>query len=356
MSTLAVSSAITTLPAVSIAASAAPERALAWVYAATSSAPLSRARLFSVHWVLVTAFASQLPADAGSWLRQQEMFRTAIGSLVTTSRTAMPAQTQLWNAWHQCSAPLIRTGPCASSAVPMPFVPTAHSDQQNQGARLDVGWLWRAWPWSPHSARIRPVASVTVTTPPTLPTSWATDAARKPELGEDDVVFGRVVDLRDGDRSLGRGAGRPGTAPGSDARRSPPRAGHPGLDPRPARTVPTPRARCPCPGSPTWARADVHPSWWRTAFGPSPARDGRAVPLVAAGPTADRALRRASSCSFLVRAVSRVRTGTPTISTSLGLRHTLSEPRAGKLPASGPERAPWRVVTARATDSRWPRV
>jgi hypothetical protein len=44
---------------------------------------------------LVAAFASQLPADAGSGVRQLEMFRTAIGSLVTTSRTAMPAQTQL---------------------------------------------------------------------------------------------------------------------------------------------------------------------------------------------------------------------------------------------------------------------
>ncbi|PZG90429.1 hypothetical protein C1I97_30560 [Streptomyces sp. NTH33] len=41
---------------------------------------------------MVTAFASQLPTDAGSRLRQQQMLRTAIGSLVTTSRTAMPAQ------------------------------------------------------------------------------------------------------------------------------------------------------------------------------------------------------------------------------------------------------------------------
>jgi hypothetical protein len=128
---------------------------------------------------MVTAFASQLPAEAGSWLRQHEMFRTAIGSIVTTSRTATPAPTQLWNAWHQCSAPLIGTGPCASSAVPMPFVPTAHSDQQNQGARLESLAL-ASVAWSPHSARIRPVASVTVTTPPRLPTSCATDAARKP--------------------------------------------------------------------------------------------------------------------------------------------------------------------------------
>src|SRR5919112_4406792 len=118
----------------------------------------------------MTAFASHPSADAGSWLRQQEMFRTAIGSLVTTSRTAMPAQAQLWNAWHQCSAPLIDTGPCASSAVPMPFVPTAYSDQQNQGARLESLALVIV-AGSPHSARIRPVASVTVTTPPTVPTS-----------------------------------------------------------------------------------------------------------------------------------------------------------------------------------------
>jgi hypothetical protein len=128
---------------------------------------------------LATAFASQPPAAAGSWLRQQEMFRTAIGSLVTTSRTAIPAHTQLWNAWHQCSAPLISTGPCASSAVPMPFVPAAHSDQQNQGARLASVAL-ASVAWSPHSARIRPVASVTVTTPPRCPTSCATEAAQKP--------------------------------------------------------------------------------------------------------------------------------------------------------------------------------
>jgi hypothetical protein len=144
----------TTLPAVSIATSAALERALAWVYATTNSAPLSWARLLSVHWVFVTAFASHPPADAGSWLRQQEMFRTAIGSLVTTSRTAMPAQTQLWNAWHQCSAPLINTGPCVSSTVPMPFVPGAHSDEQNQGARLASKAL-ASVAWSLHSARIR---------------------------------------------------------------------------------------------------------------------------------------------------------------------------------------------------------
>src|SRR3954468_6111558 len=95
MSTLAVSSAITTLPAVSTAASAVVEWALACVYAASSWAPLSRARVRRVHCVLAAAFASQLPADGGSGVRQHEMFRTAIGSLVTTSRTAMPAQTQL---------------------------------------------------------------------------------------------------------------------------------------------------------------------------------------------------------------------------------------------------------------------
>src|SRR5919202_1657338 len=106
------------------------------------------------------------------------MFSTAIGSLITTSRTATPAQDQLWNPSHQCSGPLISTGPYASSAVPMPLVPAAHSDQQNQGARLESVAL-ASVAWSPHSARIRPVASATVTTPPRLLTSCATDAERK---------------------------------------------------------------------------------------------------------------------------------------------------------------------------------
>ena len=110
---------------------------MAWVNAATSSAPLSRARRFNVLWVRVTAFASQPPADPGSGVRQQDTFSTAMGSLVTTSRTATPAQTQLWNASHQCSGPLTSTGPCASSAVPMPLVPAAHSDQQYHGARWE---------------------------------------------------------------------------------------------------------------------------------------------------------------------------------------------------------------------------
>lgn len=105
--------------------------------------PLSRARLCSVLCVLATALASQTPADPGSWVRQQEMFSTAIGSLVTTSRTAIPAHAQSWNAWHQCSAPLITTGPCASSAVPIPLVPAAHSDQQYHGARLESEALAR---------------------------------------------------------------------------------------------------------------------------------------------------------------------------------------------------------------------
>lgn len=56
--------------------------------------------------------------------------------------------------------------------------------------------------WSPHSARIRPVASATVTTPPRLPTSCGTEAAQQPSSGEDDVTLGSVVDLRDSDRSL----------------------------------------------------------------------------------------------------------------------------------------------------------
>ena len=39
---------------------------------------------------------------------------------------------------HQCSGPLISTGPGASSAVPIPFVPVAHSDQHDHGAMLLV--------------------------------------------------------------------------------------------------------------------------------------------------------------------------------------------------------------------------
>src|SRR5690349_18558948 len=89
----------------------------------------------SLVWVWVAAFASH-PADVrGRSPRQHATFRTAIGSLLTTLRTATPAQVQSWKARHQCSARVITTGFCVPSAVPMPFVPTALSDQQNHGAR-----------------------------------------------------------------------------------------------------------------------------------------------------------------------------------------------------------------------------
>ena len=80
---------------------------------------------------------------------------------------------------HQCSGPLISTGPGASSAVPIPFVPVAHSDQHDHGAML----LSRARcsvSLSPWTVRIRPAPSVTVMTPPRLSTSLAIDAAAPP--------------------------------------------------------------------------------------------------------------------------------------------------------------------------------
>ena len=95
------------------------------------------------------------------------------------SRTATPAQTHSSKPAHQCSGPLISTGPGASSAVPIPFVPVAHSDQHDHGAML----LSRARcsvSLSPWTVRIRPAPSVTVTTPPTLSTSLAIDAAAPP--------------------------------------------------------------------------------------------------------------------------------------------------------------------------------
>src|SRR4051794_2447445 len=71
------------------------------------------------------------------------------------------------------------TGPGASSAVPIPLVPVAHSDQHDHGAML----LSRARAsvlGSPWTVRIRPVPSVTATTPPTSATSLAIDAAAPP--------------------------------------------------------------------------------------------------------------------------------------------------------------------------------
>ena len=80
---------------------------------------------------------------------------------------------------HQCSGPLISTGPGASSAVPIPFVPVAHSDQHDHGAML-LSRARESVVLSPWTVRIRPAPSVTATTPPTLSTSLAIDAAAPP--------------------------------------------------------------------------------------------------------------------------------------------------------------------------------
>src|ERR687897_753154 len=80
---------------------------------------------------------------------------------------------------HQCSGPLISTGPGASRAVPIPFVPVAHSDQHDHGAML-LSRARLSVSLSPWTVRIRPSPSVTVTTPPTLSTSLAIEAAAPP--------------------------------------------------------------------------------------------------------------------------------------------------------------------------------
>jgi hypothetical protein len=74
---------------------------------------------------------------------------------------------------------LISTGPGASSAVPIPFVPVAHSDQQDHGAML-LSRARRSVSLSPSTVRIRPSPSATVTTPPIVSTSRAIDAAAPP--------------------------------------------------------------------------------------------------------------------------------------------------------------------------------
>ena len=178
---LASSSAMTTLPLASSAASAWPDRALAWANAAASSAPLSRARWRRIARTPLTAFDSHPAACAGRLWRQVETSRTATASSVTGSRTATPPQTHSSKPVHQCSGPLISTGPGASSAVPIPFVPVAHSDQHDHGAMLDSR-AWRSVFTSPWIVRIRPTPSVTVTTPPRLSTSGAIDAAAPPRL------------------------------------------------------------------------------------------------------------------------------------------------------------------------------
>ena len=176
---LASSSAMTTLPLASSAASAWPDRALAWANAAASSPPLSRARWRRIARAPLTALDSQPAACAGRLWRHVETSRTATGSAVTGSRTATPAQTHSSNPSHQCSGPLISTGPGASSAVPIPFVPVAHSDQHDHGAML-LSRARRSVFASPWMARILAAPSVTVTTPPRLSTSGAIDAAAPP--------------------------------------------------------------------------------------------------------------------------------------------------------------------------------
>src|ERR1700754_2558129 len=78
-STLAVSSAITTLPDVSTAASGSVGRHQAPLYTASNWVPPSRARVRNTLWAWSATLASHPRADAGRSLRQHEMFRTAIG-------------------------------------------------------------------------------------------------------------------------------------------------------------------------------------------------------------------------------------------------------------------------------------
>ena len=148
---------MTTLPLASSAASAWPDRALAWANAAASSAPLSRARWRRIARTPLTAFDSHPAACAGRLWRHVETSRTATASSVTGSRTATPPQTHSSKPVHQCSGPLISTGPGASSAVPIPLVPVAHSDQHDHGAMLDSR-AWRSVFTSPWIVRIRPDA------------------------------------------------------------------------------------------------------------------------------------------------------------------------------------------------------
>lgn len=171
--------ASTTFPAGSTAARAVPAGIRVPAKAAASWMPLCWARIRS----LVRA-ASAAPRSQGSTasvmvIPGQETLSTASGSSVTTSRTDTPAQVQVWNPAHQCSGPRTRTGECDSRAVPMPLVPLAHSDQDDQGARLHSAAASRQRR-SPQAARIRPSASATVTTPSRPSTSRAATDASPP--------------------------------------------------------------------------------------------------------------------------------------------------------------------------------
>ena len=203
---LASSSAMTTLPLASRAARPSPDRALAWVKAAASSAPLSQARWRRIARAPPTVLDSHSAACGGRSARQAETSRTATGSPVTASRTATPAQTHSSKPVHQCSGPRISTAPGASSAVPIPFVPVADSDQHDHGAML----LSRARcsvSLSPWTVRMRPAPSVTVTTPPTLSASLAIDAAAPPSWAKT-ISCSSVWSAEDSSRADAAGASR----------------------------------------------------------------------------------------------------------------------------------------------------
>jgi len=127
----------------------------------------------------VTAFASQLPAEAGRSWRQQEMFSTAIGSLVTTIRAHRDARA---DPVVERLAPVLRTpdqdrarAPPAGRAPCRSCRPRTRTSR-NQGARFRGGGDGERGPGHPTPPRIRPVASVTVTMPLRLPTSCAMEA------------------------------------------------------------------------------------------------------------------------------------------------------------------------------------
>ena len=207
---LATSSAMTTLPLASRAASACPKRARVWAKAAASSSPVSRARCRRPARALPTALESHPAVSGGRLARQAETSSTATASCVTGSRTATPAQIHSSKPAHQCSGPLISTGPGASSAVPIPFVPVAHSDQQDHGAML-LSRARASVSLSPSTVRIRPAPSVTAITPPRLSTSLAIDAAAPPSWANT-ISCSRVCSAEGSSSSDAGGAAlRPGS-------------------------------------------------------------------------------------------------------------------------------------------------
>ena len=179
-----------------------PDRALACVYAATSSAPLSRARRRSVHWVLVTAFASQPPADAGSW-------RAPAGDV--QDRDRLPG--------HHVTHRDARADPVVERLAPVLRAPDqdravglergAHAVRADRtlgpaepGRQIGVGG-------SGQRGRVAPLgqdpAGGVGDGDDTADLAHVVRHGRGPktQLGEHHIVFGRVVDLRDGHRSRG---------------------------------------------------------------------------------------------------------------------------------------------------------